>query len=195
MPGLVTLLAIGAVSILAGALMNVAEPLLATGPLHAGDSGYSLFVATYGAAMAAGSFATSRAGTSLRGLRLWLIAGLALQGAGMLGAATANSLGWAAVNFGLAGAGNALIVAPEIRLLQELAGERLLGRVFGLRDMLGNVAFVLAFLSAGAALGLLGVRAVFALGGAMLVTLTVAAWLRFRPTRPRELVSPVAEPA
>ena len=40
----------------------------------------------------------------------------------------------------------------EIRLVHELVGERLLGRVFGLRDMLTNIAFVIAFLSAGAVL-------------------------------------------
>src|SRR5581483_232213 len=53
LPGVSMMLMIGAVSIMAGALMNVAEPLLATGPLHAGSSGYSVLVAVYGAAMAA----------------------------------------------------------------------------------------------------------------------------------------------
>ena len=47
-PGVRTLLLIRAGSCLAGALMNVAEPLLATGPLGAGGSGYSLLVAVYG---------------------------------------------------------------------------------------------------------------------------------------------------
>jgi MFS family permease len=192
--GLAMLLAIGAVSILAGALMNVAEPLLATGPLHAGNSGYSLLVAIFGAATAAGSLATSRAGASVRSLRTWLMAGLALQGAGMIGSATAPTLGWAAASFALTGFGNALIAGPEIRLFQELADDRLLGRVFGLRDTLGNLAFVLAFLSAGAVLAALGVRALFAFGGLALIGLTGAAWLRFRPARGRELLSPVAEP-
>jgi MFS family permease len=194
-PGLVTLLAIGAVSILAGALMNVAEPLLATGPLHAGESGYSLLIAVFGAATVLGSLATSRAGTTVGRLRAWLMAGLALQGAGMVGSATAPSLGWAAASFALTGAGTALIAGPEIRLFQELAGERLLGRVFGLRDTLGNVAFVLAFLTAGAVLAAVGVRAVFALGGLALIGLTLVAGLRFRPAHRADLLSPVADSA
>jgi MFS family permease len=194
-PGLAMLLAVGAGTILASASMNVAEPLLATGPLHAGNSGYSLLAAVFGVAMAAGSMATSRAGTSVRSLRVWLMAGLALQGAGMIGSAMAPTLGWAAASFALTGAGNSLIAGPEIRLLQELAGDRLLGRVFGLRDTLGNLAFVLAFLSAGAVLAALGVRAVFAIGGLSLIGLTLVALLRFRPARERDLSPPVAEPA
>lgn len=70
-----------------------------------------------------------------------------------------------------------------MRLLQELAGDRLLGRMFGLRDTACNLAYVLAFLSAGAVLAALGVRAVFALGGAGLLALTAVALLGFRPDR------------
>jgi len=55
--------------------------------------------------------------------------------------------------------------------------------------MLGNVAYVLAFLSAGAVLGALGIRAVFAVGGARLVALALVVSLRFRPVRPAPGVS------
>jgi MFS family permease len=194
-PGVSMLLMIGGASVLAGALMNVAEPLLATGPLHAGSSGYSVLVAVYGAAMAAGSVATARAGSSVSRLRWWLVAGLAVQGAGMIGSAAAPSLGFAAVSFALTGAGNGLLAGPEVRLLQELASERLLGRVFGLRDTLCNLAYVLAFVSAGAVLALVGIRAVFALGGVALIALTFGAWLRFQPDRAGDAFPAVAEPA
>ena len=189
------LLMIGGASVLAGALMNVAEPLLATGPLHAGSSGYSVLVAVYGAAMAAGSVATARAGSSVSRLRSWLVAGLAVQGAGMIGSAAAPRLGFAAVSFALTGAGNGLLAGPEVRLLQELASERLLGRVFGLRDTLCNLAYVIAFVSAGAVLALVGIRAVFALGGVALLALTFGAWLRFQPDRAGDALPAVAEPA
>ena len=168
------LLVIGGVSILAAALMNVAEPLLATGPLHAGSSGYSVLVAVYGAAMTAASVATSRAGSNVRRLRRWLMAGLIAEGAGMIGSAAAPGLGFAAVSFALAGAGNALFSSPELRLLQELTGTRVLGRVFGLRDTVCNLAYVLAFVSSGALLAVLGVRAMFAVGGAGLLALALA---------------------
>ena len=181
--GVRTLLLLATLSVLAGSLMNVAEPLLATGPLHAGNSGYSLLIAVYGVAIFVGSLALTRAGSSLRSLRGRLLVGLGLQGAGMVGSAAAPNLAWAAVSFAVTGAGNALIIGADIRLVQELVHERLLGRVFGLRDMLTNVAFVLGFLSAGAVLEALGIRAAFALGGAGMVALALAGFLAFRPDR------------
>jgi MFS family permease len=186
-PGVTVLLSIATVSILAGALMNVAEPLLATGPLHAGSAGYSVLVAVYGAAMAAGSLATSRAGSNVNRLRRWLVTGLVVEGLGMIGSAAAPHLAWALMTFAATGAGNALLCGPEVRLLQELVTERLLGRAFGLRDALGNLAYVLAFVSAGAVLAALGVRAVFAIGGVTLLLLALSACLRLRPERSKAL--------
>jgi MFS family permease len=194
-PGVRTLLLIGTGSALAGSLMNVAEPLLATGPLGAGSSGYSILVAVYGGAMVIGSVALSRAGSSIGGLRSRLLVGLVLQGAGMLGSAAAPSLTWALASFAVTGVGNVLAVGPEIRLVQELVDEQLLGRVFGLRDMLVNVAYVLAFLSAGAVLAAIDVRAVFALGGVCLVLLAIAGLFAFRPDRSREPLPALSQPA
>jgi MFS family permease len=191
-PGVSTLLILCTAAILAAALMNVAEPLLATGPLHVGNSGYSLLVAVYGAAMAAGSLALAKAGSSVSGLRRWLLLGIFFQGAGMIGSAIAPSLAFAIASFAVTGASNALASGPEVRLLQELAGARLLGRVFGLRDMLSNIAYVLAFVGAGVVLEALGVRAVFALGGIALLALTAVAWLRFHPAGPGDQLAPVA---
>jgi MFS family permease len=190
-PGIPALLLIGACSILAGALMNVAEPLLATGPLHAGKAGYSLLVAVYGVGLVTGSFVSRKSGDRIATMRRWLLGGLALNGVGMLASAAAGSLGWAVVTFACTGLFNAFIMTPELRLFQELVAERLLGRVFGLREMLGNVAFVAAFLSAGLLLALLGPRALFAVGGAGLVVLAGAGALWFRP-RPSVAVSPGA---
>jgi MFS family permease len=190
------LLMIGSVACLAGALMNVAEPLLATGPLGAGSSGYSLLVAAYGGAMIVGSLALSRAGSRVRDLRRRLLVGLVLQGAGMIGSAAAPSLVWALASFALTGFGNALIAGPALRLFQELASERLLGRLTGLRYTLGNIAFVVAFLSAGGVLAALGVRAVFALGGGALLALAILGRLGFRPHRTSgEPLRGVPEPA
>jgi MFS family permease len=194
-PGVPTLLLIGAATILAGGLMNVAEPLLATGPLHGGNSGYSVLVMVYGAAMAAGSLLSSRAGSKFAVLRRCYLIGLTVQGVGMIGSAAAPGLAWAIGSFAVTGAANGLLAGPEVRLLQELVGERLLGRAFGLRSMLVNLAFVLAFLSAGAVLAALGVRAVFALGGGTLVMLALVGWLRFRPTKSVQPLSALAEPA
>jgi len=111
----------------------------------------------------------------------------------MIASAAAPSLRWAIASFALTGASNALLLGPELRLFQELVSERLLGRVFGLRDMLGNVAFVVAFLSAGAVLALIGVRGVFALGGGTLLALAIVGAVAFRPAR--EDASRTAAPA
>jgi MFS family permease len=194
-PGVPMLLFIGGASVLAGALMNVAEPLLATGPLHAGSSGFSVLVAVYGASMAAASAATARAGSSVIRLRRWLVVGMAMQGVGMIGSAAAPSLGFATVTFALTGAGNALLAGPEVRLLQELASERLLGRVFGLRDALINSGYVLAFVSAGGILAALGVQAIFALGGVGLLALSVAGWIGLRTGRSDKGLPALAEAA
>jgi MFS family permease len=145
--------------------------------------------------MAAASATTARAGSSVNCLRRWLMIGMAVQGAGMIGSAAAPSLGFATVSFALTGAGNGLLAGPEVRLLQELVSQRLLGRVFGLRDALINAAYVLAFVSAGGVLAALGVRAVFALGGAGLLALTSAAWLGLRPARSGEALPAFAETA
>lgn len=186
LPGIPALLVIGAVSVLAAAVMNVAEPLLATGPLAAGKSGYSLLVAVYGAGMVIGSVVNARAGCDVGNLRTRLLVGLALNGVGMVASAFAPNLQWALMSFLLTGISNSLIVASEARLFQELVAERMLGRVFGLQGMLADIAFVVAFLSSGLLLATLGVRSVFAMGGCLLLALTVAGWLRFHPSRPPE---------
>jgi len=194
-PGVSMLLFIGGASVLAGALMNVAEPLLAIGPLHAGSSGYSVLVAVYGASMAVASAATAQAGSSVNRLRRWLVIGMVVQGAGMIGSAAVPNMSFATVSFALTGTGNGLLAGPEVRLLQELASERLLGRVFGLRDTLINSAYVLAFVSAGAVLAALGVQAIFAFGGIGLLALATAGWLGFRPRRSGDALPALAETA
>jgi hypothetical protein len=113
----------------------------------------------------------------------------------MIGSAAAPGLMWAAATFAVTGAGNAFLTGPEVRRFQELVADRLLGRAFGLRDPLGNLAYALAFVSAGVVLAALGVRAVFAVGDTALLVLALTACLRFRPDRPGEVLPAVAEPA
>lgn len=193
MPGIPALLVIGAGSVLAASVMNVAEPLLATGPLAAGAAGYSLLVAVYGAGMVIGSVANTRMGSDVNNLRSRLLVGLALNGVGMVASAIAPSLWWAIGSFLLTGISNSLIIGPEARLFQELVAERMLGRVFGLQAMLLDIAYVTAFLSAGLLLTTLGVRSIFAMGGSLLLALTIAGWLGFHPSRPAQTL-PAALP-
>jgi MFS family permease len=179
-PGLALLIGVAALVVLTGAMFNVLAPLLATGPLHAGGSGYSVLMALYGTGMVAGSWANARAGSELEALRRRWLFGIAVSGLAMVGAALAPNFGAAVIAFTLIGLAENLLVGPEMRLVQELVAERLLGRVFGLKDVLENVAFVSAFLGAGALLTLAGVRAVFVGAGVLTLALAAVAAISFR---------------
>jgi MFS family permease len=183
LPGVPVVLGIGALVVLTGAMFNVLAPLLATGPLRAGGSGYSLLMAVYGLGMVAGSWANARAGSDVDGLRRRWLSGIALTGVAMAAAALMPSLAFALVAFTLIGVGENLLVGPEMRLIQELAAERLLGRVFGVKDVLENIAFVTAFVGAGALFSLVGVRAVFAGAGVLTLALAGLGALAFRTRR------------
>ncbi|MGO9958332.1 MAG: MFS transporter, partial [Solirubrobacteraceae bacterium] len=193
--GVTTLLLVGAASVFSGAVINVAEPLLATGPLHAGKAGNSLLVAVYGGGMFLASLLCARLGSQVGRLRVVWLAGNALCAAGMLASAAAPSLIWAAATFALTGASNALIVAPEIRLVQELVPDGLRGRVFGFRDTATNAALLAAFVCGGVLLSWSGARAVFAVGGVAVLVLTILATFTFRPQAGPEAIADDRQPA
>jgi MFS family permease len=133
--------------------------------------------------MVAGSWTNARAGSDIDGLRRRWLFGIALSGGAMAAAALAPSLGLALVAFTLIGLGENLLVGPEMRLVQELVAERLLGRVFAFKDVLENIAFVAAFLGAGALLSLAGVRVVFVGAGLLTVALAAVGAVAFRARR------------
>jgi MFS family permease len=161
-------------------MFNVLAPLLATGPLRAGGSGYSILMALYGTGMVAGSWANAHAGSEVASLRRRWIFGIALSGLAMTAAALAPNFATALISFTLIGLAENLLVGPEMRLVQELVAERLLGRVFGFKDVLENVAFVSAFLGAGALLALVDVRAVFLAAAALTLGLAGVAAVSFK---------------
>jgi MFS family permease len=167
---------VGALVVLTGAMFNVAAPLLAAGPMHAGGSGYSMLMMLYGIGMLAGSLANAHVGCDVSGLRQRWLFGIALTGGAMAAAALAPTMPIEFVAFALIGLGENLLVGPEMRLVQEMVAERLLGRVFGLKDVLENLAFVAAFLSSGALLSVLGVRVLFMAAGLLTIALSLVGW-------------------
>ncbi len=183
MPGVPVLMTVGALVVLTGAMFNVLAPLFATGPLHAGGSGYSVLMALYGLGMVAGSWSNARAGSDIGGLRRRWLVGIGVSGVAMAVAALAPNLPLALVAFLFIGLGENLLVGPEMRLMQEMVVERMLGRVFGLKDVLENIAFVGAFVGAGALLSVAGVRAVFAGAGVVTVALAFLGAVAFRTRR------------
>lgn len=179
-PGVAVVMGVGALVVVTGAMFNVLAPLLATGPLHVGGTGYSVLWAFYGTGMVAGSWANARAGSEIAELRRRWLSGILLTGIAMVCAAVAPNLGVAVIAFMLIGLSENLLVGPEMRLVQELIPERLLGRVFGLKDVLENIAFVTAFVGAGALLTVAGVRVVFVGAGLGTVALALFGVLTFR---------------
>src|SRR5579864_322047 len=194
-PGLGVLMGVAALVVLTGAMFNVLAPLLATGPLRAGGSGYSVLMALYGTGMVAGSWANARAGSEVSDLRRRWLFGIALSGVAMAGAAVAPNLAAALIAFTLIGLAENLLVGPEMRLVQELVAEHLLGRVFGLKDVLENVAFVSAFLGAGALLTMVGVRVVFVGAGVLTLAVAAVAAVSFRTHRADDASSLRSEPS
>ncbi len=195
-PGVAVLIGVAALVVLTGAMFNVLAPLLATGPLHAGGTGYSVMMALYGTGMVAGSWANAHAGSEVMALRRRWIFGIALSGVAMTAAALAPNFATALISFTLIGLAENLLVGPEMRLVQELVSERLLGRVFGFKDVLENVAFVTAFLGAGALLALAGIRTVFLAAALLTLGLAGVAAASFKTSPgPSRLSAPGSERA
>lgn len=179
-PALAALLTIGSTTVLCAAVINVAEPVLAVGPLHAGNSGFSILITCYGIGLVAGTAYAARLGSRIATLRTNFLAGVALAGAAMLGCAAARSLSAAVVPFAVGGFANAMIVGPQIRLFHELVTDGLRGRMFGLRETSECACFVIAFIAAGALLSALGPRSIYLLGGALLLATALTGSIVFK---------------
>lgn len=180
LPGVPVVMVVAALVVLTGAVFNVAAPLLSSGALHLSGAGYGLLMTLYGAGMVAGSWATARAGSEIARLRRRWRFGIALSGLAIAAAALAPNLGFALIAFAMIGVGENLLVGPEMRLVQEMIPASLHGRAFGLKDVLENVAFVVAFIGAGALLSLFGPRIVLLGAGLLTVGLSAVGGLAAR---------------
>ncbi len=181
--------------VLFAGLINVGELLLATDALHAGGSGYALLVAAWGLGIAAGSLAGSRGGRPEQLKRRYL-AGLGMTAGAFVCCGIAPDFATALIAFSVGGIGNGLIVVHERLLFQALVPERLLGRVFSLKDTLQSWAFAPGFAAAGLLASLLGPRALFLIagGGALVVWALATAALRSAWTVAPSFATPT-EPA
>ncbi len=171
---------------LCAAMMNVGELVLATNDLGAGATGFALLTSAYGVGLIGGAFCAAYSET-----RPAFFAGLGGVAAGMLGTALAPGLAFALVTFAFTGAANGLFCASKTTMLHRLVPEHLHGRAFGLQDSLDCWGFGLAVLAGGALTTLLGARAVFAVGGALLLVVCgLTALLLIRQPRRRLVTSP-----
>ena len=176
-PKVRTLLIGSSLAVLAAGMTNVGELQLAKGSLHAGDAGFSIFVALSGIGIVAGSLA---AGSGRGSLTRRYLFGLVAMAGGMLVAGLAPVFAVAAVAFVALGGGNGLASVSEQLLVQRTVPDELLGRAFGVKSALISSAFAASLLLGGLGTALVGPRALFAVAGAGL--LCAAGWSGARLT-------------
>ncbi len=181
--GLSAVVGAGAAATLAFSLMNVAEPLLATDDLDAGDAGFALLVCVFGVGATLGAL-RGRADVRV------LVVGLGGGGLALCASAMAPSLPVAALTFLATGLFAGAVMSTDHQLVARMAPDAIRGRVFGLKDSLDSMAFCAAFAGGGAIATLGGARAVFAVSGVGALLVAVLAALVLRQAR-----LPAADPA
>jgi MFS family permease len=150
----VVVAASGAMLLFAG-LFNVAELPFAKDDLGAGDVGFGVLTAIYGLGFVAGSLSGSKGGSAPE-LKARFLLGLAVVGVGFVACGLAGSMAAAVPAFALAGVGNGLVLVYERLLIQTTVPDRLMARIFGVKDGLTAWAFAVAFIAAGGLVALRG---------------------------------------
>jgi MFS family permease len=150
--------------LLAAGLFNVAELPFVREDLDGGNAGFGILTALYGVGFVVGSLSGSKGGTPNEIKGKWLV-GLAVVSVGFVACGAAPTLLVAAFAFALAGVGNGLVLVYERLLIQITVPDRLMARVFGVRDGLTAWAFSASFLAAGGLLQAVGARALIIAAG------------------------------
>jgi MFS family permease len=164
MAGVRAVIAAGSAMLLFAGLFNVAELPFVREDLDGGDPGFALLTAIYGIGFVGGSLSGSKGGSPVDLKRRFLI-GLAVVAVGFVAFGVAPGLEVAGAALALAGVGNGLMLVYERLLIQATAPDRLMARVFGVRDSLTAWAFAAAFLVAGGFVEAVGARAVLIVAG------------------------------
>jgi MFS family permease len=164
-PGIAAVIACSAGAVIAGGLLNVSEPLLATDVLHGSGSDYALLVACYGAGMVTASALVARRGNVAARvlIRRYLDAQI-LTAVGMFGSAIVGSVWPATLAFAATGYANALLLVSETQLIQLRVPGAVQGRLFGAKDTIEGACFLFGLLGAGALVATEGVRVTLASG-------------------------------
>ncbi len=190
-PGIAAVVACSAGSIIAGGLLNVCEPLLATKVLHGSGSDYALLVACYGTGMVAASALVARRGSVAAGLLIRrYLAAQALTAAGMGGSAIVGSVLPATIAFAATGYANALLLVSETQLIQLRVPSAVQGRLFGAKDTVEGACFLVGLLGAGALVAAAGVRFTLATGAVICGVCALAAVAALRTHAPEQAPVP-----
>jgi DHA3 family macrolide efflux protein-like MFS transporter len=166
--GIAPVILCAAVSLVAGGMLNVCEPLLATKVLHGSSSDYALLVAAYGTGMVTATLIVARRGGAPAAVLVHrYLDALTLTAVGMFGSAIVGSVLPAALAFAATGFANALLLVSATQIIQLRVPPIVQGRLFGAKDTLEGAAFLIGLLGAGALVATAGVRVTLASGAAI----------------------------
>jgi MFS family permease len=162
-PGVGTLIALQAVTLLAFTLVIPIEVIYAERSLDVGAAGYGALIASWGAGIFAGGFAF--AALSRRPLLVLAAAATCVIGASYIGLAVVGTLLVACVISFVGGAGNGIQWVAVVTALQETVPDEFQARVVGLLDSAATLAPVFAYTIGGALAEALSPRAAYAVAG------------------------------
>jgi MFS family permease len=175
------------------ALVIPVEIAFAKDTLDAGDFGYGLLLASWGAGMVTGSVVF----TSLQ--RVSLIALIATStlaiGVAYLGIAVSPTLALACIASAIGGIGNGVQWVAIVTEIQALTAAAYQARVVSLLESVGSAMPGLGFIAGGAIAALLSPRASYAVAGAGVLLVLLVAATRLRSVRWDEAAAEVRERA
>jgi MFS family permease len=156
------------------------EVIYAKDSLGAGDSGYGLLLASWGAGMVLGSLAF--AALRRTSLPYLLFFSTLTVGAGYLGMAVAPGLATACAAATVGGAGNGVQWVAMVSAVQELTAENMQARVMSVLESLGAAMPGLGFIAGGVISSLGSPRLTFAVAGLGVVAVVAVATLLLGPS-------------
>jgi MFS family permease len=181
--GIAAVIACSAGSIIAGGLLNVCEPILATSVLHGSGSDYALLVACYGVGMVAASSLVARRGTMPAHVLIHRYVGaLLLTAAGMAGSAIVGSILPATLAFAATGFANALLLVSETQLILLRVPHAVQGRLFGAKDTVEGACILIGLAGAAPLVAAAGVRFTLATGAVICGACALAGVIMLRGT-------------
>lgn len=160
---LVTTIAVAVMFAVDGAVVVAMIPL--AGKFHAGGSGFGIEMSACGVGLLAGSWAAARLTARRDPLQVFAF-GSAAFGLGIGLVAIAPAFPIVLVGLALSGAGNGIFGTAEMLIYQRQLSNRVMGRVRAAAVSVLNGTYALSMVCAGTLIHMLGVRGVFALGGA-----------------------------
>jgi MFS family permease len=148
--------------------------------LDAGAAGFGLLMSVWMLGMVAGALGLARLVP-----KPWLAAGaligVALQGAGLLGAAVGATMALALIGFLVGGAAHGAKNVLLRTLIHESAPEAVRGRVFAAYNAARNAAEIGALSAGGVVVGLAGAQVALGLSGAIPLAIALVALTRLAP--------------